>query len=66
MKGSNISEEIESSKNALNVLGGKIEKIEKIFLPNSDMERNIIVIKKVNSTPNKYPRKAGIPAKKPL
>lgn len=66
MKGSNISEEIESSKNALNVLGGKIEKIEKIILPNSDMERNIIVIKKVNSTPNKYPRKAGIPAKKPL
>ena len=66
MKGSNISEEIESSKNALDVLGGKIEKIEKIFLPNSDMERNIIVIKKVNSTPNKYLRKAGIPAKKPL
>ena len=66
MKGSNLSEEIESSKNALDVLGGKIEKIEKIILPNSDMERNIIVIKKVNSTPNKYPRKAGIPAKKPL
>ena len=66
MKGSNISEEIEDSKNALNVLGGKIEKIEKIILPNSNMERNLIIIKKIASTPNKYPRKAGTPVKKPL
>ena len=45
MKGSNI-EEIENAKNALEILGGKIEKIEEITLPNSDIKRNIIIVKK--------------------
>ena len=65
MKGSNI-EEIENSKKALEILGGKIEKIEEITLPNSDIKRNIIIVKKVNKTPTKYPRKAGTPSKEPL
>lgn len=65
MKGSNV-EEIDNSKKAIEILGGKIEKIEKINLPETDMERNIIIIKKVKETPNKYPRKAGIPSKEPL
>ena len=59
-------EEIENSKKALEILGGKIEKIEEITLPNSDIKRNIIIVKKVNKTPAKYPRKAGIPSKEPL
>lgn len=65
MKGSNI-EEIENSKNALKILGGEIEKIEKINLPDSDNERNIIIVKKIKSTPEKYPRKPGVPTKEPL
>lgn len=65
MKGSNI-DEIENSKNALNILGGKIEKIENIYLPDSDIARNIIIIKKIKNTPNKYPRKAGTPSKEPI
>ncbi len=66
MKGSNIKEEIESSNKALEVLGGKIEKIEEIILPDSDIVRNIIIVRKVKNTPNKYPRKAGIPTKEPI
>ena len=66
MKGSNIKEEINSSKKALEILGGKIEKIEEITLPNTDMKRNIIIVKKVKGTPSKYPRKAGIPSKNPI
>ena len=66
MKGSFIGEELENSRNALNILGGKIEKIEKLNLPNSDMNRNILIINKIKNTPNKYPRKAGEPSKKPL
>lgn len=65
MKGSNI-EEIENSSKALNELGGKIESIEKINLPNTEVQRNIIIIKKIKKTPNRYPRKAGIPKKEPL
>ena len=66
MKGGNIEEEINSSKKALNILGGKIEKIETFELPNSDIKRNIIIVEKINNTPKNYPRKAGIPSKKPL
>ncbi len=66
MKGSNVKEEIESSNKALEILGGKIEKVEEIILPDSDIVRNIIIIRKVKNTPNKYPRKAGIPRKEPI
>lgn len=66
MKGSNVAEEIENSKNAIKILGGEIEKIEEFKLPNSDINRTIVIIKKVKETPVKYPRKAGTPAKEPL
>ena len=65
MKGSNI-EEVDISNNALKKLGGKIEKIEKINLPNTDIKRNIIIVRKREETPKKFPRKAGIPKKEPL
>lgn len=66
MKGPNASEEIENSKRAIELLGGKIESVNKIFLPESDFERNIVVIKKIKNTNLKYPRKAGMPSKEPL
>ena len=66
MKGSLIEEELELSKNAIKILGGKIEKVDEFNLPNSDISRNIILINKIKETPNKYPRKAGEPSKKPL
>ena len=65
MKGSNL-EEVEASSKALGILGGKIEKIEEITLPFSDIKRNIIIIKKLRHSPTNYPRKAGKPAKEPL
>lgn len=65
MKGSNI-DELEEAKKAIDVLGGKIEKIEEINLPNTDIKRNNIIIKKVKNISNEYPRKAGIPAKNPI
>ena len=66
MKGPNIEEELENAKNALKILGGKIETVEKINLPQSDIVRNIIIIKKEKNTPGKYPRKAGTPSKEPI
>ena len=66
MKGSNIDDELKESKKAIQILGGEIEKIEEITLPNTDIKRNIIIIKKEKQTPNSYPRKAGIPSKKPI
>ena len=66
MKGSLIEEELENSKNAIKILGGEIERVDEFDLPNSDISRNIILIDKIKETPNKYPRKAGEPSKKPL
>lgn len=66
MKGPNIDEELLASKNALKILGGKIEKVEKLVLPDTNIERNIIIIEKVNKTPKQYPRKAGKPSKEPI
>ncbi len=66
MKGANINEEINNSKKALEILNGKIDKIESFNLPKSDISRNIIIIKKIGKTPNKYPRKPGMPVKEPL
>lgn len=66
MKGSNAKEEIESSKKAISILGGKTEKEIEFKLPNSDITRSIIIIKKVNQTPSKYPRKPGTPSKEPI
>lgn len=65
MKGNSI-EELDEAKKALEILGGKVVDIESFMLPSTDMERNIIVIEKIKNTPNKYPRKAGTPAKEPL
>ena len=66
MKGNNIQEEIAESKKAIQILGGKVTQIDEFELPNSDIKRNIIVIEKIKNTPNKYPRKAGTPAREPI
>jgi 16S rRNA (guanine527-N7)-methyltransferase len=65
MKGSN-TEEFENCSKALDILGGKIEKIEKMVLPFTNIERNVVVVRKFRQTPTKYPRKAGKPVKEPL
>lgn len=66
MKGIDVEEEMNQSKNAINLLGGKIKAVESLKLPGGNDSRNIILIEKVKNTPSKYPRKAGIPSKEPL
>lgn len=66
MKGSNVEEEILNSKKSLEILGGVIENVLSFKLPESDLGRSIVIIKKIKQTPNKYPRKAGTPIKEPI
>lgn len=66
MKGNNVEEEINESKTAIKILGGTINNVEEFKLAETDNTRNIIIIDKIKDTPNKYPRKAGIPSKEPL
>ena len=59
-------EEMASAEKAIHLLGGEFSEQVEFVLPNSDIYRNLVVIKKVNDTPKKYPRKAGLPTKEPL
>ena len=65
-KSGKIEEELEESKKAIFLLGGKIEEEVKFMLPDSDISRSLIKIKKVSSTPKKYPRKSGMATKEPI
>lgn len=65
-KSEKMSEELEGAKKAISVLGGKYNRSEEFYLPESDIFRNLVVIKKVKETPKKYPRKAGLPTKEPI
>ena len=65
-KSEKMNEEMESAKKAISILGGKFDRCEEFILPESDIYRNLVVIKKVKETPKKYPRKAGLPTKEPI
>ena len=65
-KGGDSDEEVIRSEKAITLLGGEIENTDRFFLPDTDMGRTLIKIRKRKSTPNRYPRKAGIPSKEPL
>ena len=65
LKASNAPEELVEAKNALNLLFSKVGDNLSYALPNGD-PRYITVVEKKKETPNKYPRKAGMPNKRPL
>ena len=65
LKASNAPEELEEAKNALNLLFSMVEDNLQYELPNGD-PRYITIVEKKKETPNKYPRKAGLPNKRPL
>lgn len=65
-KSADSAEEIMSAKGALNILGGRIEKETKFILPGTDIERCIVTVNKSKKTPNRYPRRAGLPSSNPL
>ena len=60
------TDEVENSSNALKILNSKIVKEYEFKLPFSNEDRLIIEILKTKKTDEKYPRKIGIPLKKPL
>ncbi len=66
MKGPSVNEEIDGAQNALEALGGEIKAVEVWKLPVGNEERSIVVVEKVRATSDDYPRRTGMPAKKPL
>jgi 16S rRNA (guanine527-N7)-methyltransferase len=66
LKGPDIEEELNGANNAISILGGELERIEKFQIPTTDIIHSIVFIKKVRRCPTHYPRKAGKPSKEPL
>lgn len=65
-KGPEVAEELEASGNALEILGGSLEAVHQVKLPFAGGDRSLVIIRKTRPTPEKYPRKPGMPEKKPL
>ncbi|GAB6159131.1 16S rRNA (guanine(527)-N(7))-methyltransferase RsmG [Desulfotomaculum varum] len=65
-KGPDIEQEVQEAAKAIKLLGGQLMEVKKMQLPIIKDGRSLVVIKKIQPTPGAYPRKAGIPAKKPI
>ena len=65
-KSGTVKEEVEQAEKAVSILGGKIQDVVYFNLPDSEIQRSLVVIEKIKPTPGKYPRKAGTPLKEPL
>lgn len=66
LKGAKFKEEVIEAKKAVKALGGEITEVREVKLPGIEDVRAIIYIKKVSKTPAQYPRRSGLPEKKPL
>jgi 16S rRNA (guanine527-N7)-methyltransferase len=66
MKGASAEREIQEAANALRTLGGQVAQIVPIHLPDVAEPHYLVIVNKVAPTPSDYPRKPGVPARKPL
>ena len=65
-KGPGTTEELKASQKSLEVLGGEVSRIKEVELPFVERGHHVVIIKKIQKTPKKYPRQAGKPGKSPL
>lgn len=65
-KSAEIEEELSAAKKAIFLLGGQVKKVIPFQLDGTDLSRSFVMILKEKRTPKTYPRKSGIPTKKPL
>jgi 16S rRNA (guanine527-N7)-methyltransferase len=61
-----IDQEINRAQKAIAALGGKLDLIKKIELDEFDDVRYLVIIDKIDSTPSKYPRRPGLPRRRPI
>lgn len=65
-KSGEVEEEVKQAGKAISVLGGKMVKVQKFVLPQTDVSRSFVQIEKKKRTPKSYPRKAGTPSRTPI
>ncbi len=65
-KGDDVAEEVGRAGHAIGVLGGRLERVRQVEVPGTALPRSLVVIRKETLTPPQYPRRAGLPARRPL
>jgi 16S rRNA (guanine527-N7)-methyltransferase len=65
-KGKDAAAEVKAAEAALEKLGGQLSELKKVVVPGLDEDRYLVIIKKISPTPETYPRRAGVPSKRPL
>jgi 16S rRNA (guanine527-N7)-methyltransferase len=66
LKGPRADAEVEAARRALEVLGGEVEEVRRLRLPRSGAERRLVLVRKVRPGPEGFPRRAGVPERRPL
>jgi len=65
-KKGNVDQEVDGAQKAIATLGGKLDQIKKMELDAFDDARYLVIIDKICRTPNKYPRRPGVPKRRPI
>ena len=65
-KSGKIDEELKAGEKAIQVLGGNVENVVRFTLSGAEADRSLVMIRKTEKTPKRFPRKAGVPAKEPI
>ena len=65
-KGSDAPREVREAAAALRACGGHVESIHPLHIPDAETSPTLVIVRKVSDTPQRFPRRTGIPAKRPL
>jgi 16S rRNA (guanine527-N7)-methyltransferase len=65
-KGAQVEEELQAAEAAIHLLGGQLRAVKSVQLPGLKEPRSLLLLEKVGPTPAKYPRRPGMPHKRPL
>ena len=65
-KGAQVEQELQAAEAAIHVLGGQLREVKAIQLPGLKETRSLVLLEKIGPTPAKYPRRPGMPHKRPL
>lgn len=66
LKGPKATEEVEEAKKAIELLGGEFIEIKNYAIDETDLDHNLVIIKKVRPVEKRFPRNAPKPIKEPL
>ena len=66
LKKGNIEAEVQQSLKAIGIMGSRLREVKPVALPGLNDKRYLVIIEKLKPTPPQYPRRPGMPAKKPI